>query len=73
MSWALVELAAVQVIAGIVFDFAVENAGVPRFAASASLAEFYRFNEALFFLEIASEDVLGNIVPRPCLVLPQSP
>lgn len=30
---ALVELAAVQVIAGIIFDFAVEKTGVPRFAA----------------------------------------
>ncbi len=30
---ALVELAAVQVIAGVLFDFAVEKTGVPRFAA----------------------------------------
>jgi small-conductance mechanosensitive channel/CRP-like cAMP-binding protein len=30
---ALVELAAIQVVAGLIFDFAVEKTGVPRFAA----------------------------------------
>jgi small-conductance mechanosensitive channel/CRP-like cAMP-binding protein len=30
---ALVELAAIQVLAGLIFDFAVEKTGVPRFAA----------------------------------------
>jgi small-conductance mechanosensitive channel/CRP-like cAMP-binding protein len=32
LSFALIGLAAVQVVAGVVFDFAVEKAGVPRFA-----------------------------------------
>ena len=38
---ALIELAAVQVIAGIIFDFAVEKTGVPRFAAEMVVVTCY--------------------------------
>ena len=38
---ALIALAAVQVIAGVVFDFAVERAGVPRFAGEIVVVAAY--------------------------------
>jgi small-conductance mechanosensitive channel/CRP-like cAMP-binding protein len=41
LSLALVALAAVQVIAGVVFDFAVERAGVPRFAGEIVVVAAY--------------------------------
>jgi small-conductance mechanosensitive channel len=41
LSLALVALAAVQVIAGVVFNFAVEKAGVPRFAAEIVVVACY--------------------------------
>lgn len=41
LSFALIELAAVQAIAGIVFDFAVEKARVPRFAVEMVVVACY--------------------------------
>ena len=41
LSLALIALAAVQVIAGVVFDFAVERAGVPRFAGEIVVVATY--------------------------------
>ncbi|HEY3825068.1 MAG TPA: mechanosensitive ion channel family protein [Bryobacteraceae bacterium] len=41
LSWALIALATLQVIAGLVFDFAVEKAGVPRLAGEIILVASY--------------------------------
>jgi small-conductance mechanosensitive channel/CRP-like cAMP-binding protein len=41
LSLALIGLAAVQVVAGVVFDFAVEKAGVPRFAGEMVVVACY--------------------------------
>jgi small-conductance mechanosensitive channel/CRP-like cAMP-binding protein len=41
LSIALIGLAAVQVVAGVVFDFAVEKAGVPRFAGEMVVVACY--------------------------------
>lgn len=41
LSFALIALATVQVIAGMVFDFAVEKAGAPRFAAEIVVVACY--------------------------------
>jgi small-conductance mechanosensitive channel/CRP-like cAMP-binding protein len=41
LSFALIGLATVQVVAGLVFDFAVEKAGVPRFACEMVVVVWY--------------------------------
>jgi small-conductance mechanosensitive channel len=41
VSWALIELAGVQVLAGMVFDLAVERARVPRFAVEMMIVACY--------------------------------
>jgi len=41
LSFALIGLAAVQVLAGLLFDFAVEKAGVPRFAGEMVVVVWY--------------------------------
>jgi small-conductance mechanosensitive channel/CRP-like cAMP-binding protein len=52
MSFALIELAAVQVVAGLLFDVAVERARVPRFAAEMVVVACYLLIVANVFLSL---------------------
>src|SRR5580698_4238879 len=52
VSFALIELAAVQVVAGLLFDLAVERARVPRFAAEMVVVACYLIIVANVFLSL---------------------